>query len=97
MGAIKPINYWGVNEVAIWLQIIGFGEIVDPFLENAVDGEMLLGLDDEDLTEELGLSGIQIKKFRKAVKATAKATNTEIEPDEEDKKKSKNLKEISEK
>lgn len=60
--APEPVNQWSVDDVATWLCAIGLGSKVDPFKENAVDGALLETLSQEDLQNDLGLSGIQTKK-----------------------------------
>jgi len=60
--APQPVNQWSVNNVATWLCAIGLGSKADAFKDNAVDGSLLCTLSAEDLTNDLGLSGIQSKK-----------------------------------
>eukprot|EP00542_Grammatophora_oceanica_P011757 CAMPEP_0194046512 /NCGR_PEP_ID=MMETSP0009_2-20130614/21388_1 /TAXON_ID=210454 /ORGANISM="Grammatophora oceanica, Strain CCMP 410" /LENGTH=189 /DNA_ID=CAMNT_0038691831 /DNA_START=31 /DNA_END=600 /DNA_ORIENTATION=+ len=64
MGAIKDYD---VDEVCIFLSCIGLGTKVEPFRENAVDGDMFTTLSHEDLTGDLGLSNLQAKKVLRAV------------------------------
>ena len=49
------------QEVCIWLNAIGLGSKVGPFQANAVDGDLLCSLSQEDLTNDLGLSGLQVR------------------------------------
>jgi SAM domain (Sterile alpha motif) len=49
------------QEVCIWLNAIGLGSKVGPFQDNAVDGDLLCSLSQEDLTNDLGLSGLQVR------------------------------------
>jgi hypothetical protein len=49
------------QEVCIWLNAIGLGSKVGPFRDNAVDGDLLCSLSQEDLTNDLGLSGLQVR------------------------------------
>lgn len=62
---MKAVEYWDTGEVALWLHCIGFN--VESFLENSVDGEMLLSLSTEDLTNELGLEEIQAQKLLRSL------------------------------
>jgi hypothetical protein len=58
----KDPKEYDVDEVCLWLNAIGLDSKVDAFRENAVDGDMLVALTAEDLTNELGLSNLQAKK-----------------------------------
>jgi hypothetical protein len=60
---IKPVASWSDDEVATWLHCIGLDDKIDAFKANAVDGSLLLTLDKQDLTTDLGLSGLQAKKL----------------------------------
>jgi hypothetical protein len=57
MSTYKPINEYTVEEVATWVECIGLKS--GPFKDNAVDGDMLCNLTPEDLTGDLGLSGLE--------------------------------------
>ena len=48
------------QEVCIWLNAIGLGTKIGPFIQNAVDGDLLCSLGLDDLTGDLGLSGLQV-------------------------------------
>mmetsp|Transcript_20966 Transcript_20966/g.45726 ORF Transcript_20966/g.45726 Transcript_20966/m.45726 type:complete len:210 (-) Transcript_20966:213-842(-) len=67
MGATKPIKDWTTEEVGQWLVAIGLGEKVEVFHTNAVSGDMLLDLEDDDLKGDLTLTSLQTKKFRKCL------------------------------
>jgi hypothetical protein len=71
---MKDPEEYTIDEVAIWLNCIGLGEKVDPFRENAVDGAMLVTLNKEDLTGDLGLSSLQAKKVMNSVESTTEIT-----------------------
>jgi len=62
---MKPVEYWDKGEVALYMHCLGFD--VGSFLENSVDGEMLLSLSLDDLTIELGLDEIQAQKLLTSV------------------------------
>jgi len=62
---MKPVEYWDKGEVALYIHCLGFD--VGSFLENSVDGEMLLSLSLDDLTVELGLDEIQAQKLLTSV------------------------------
>jgi hypothetical protein len=59
----KPVANWSDDEVAIWLHCIGLGDKIDNFKENQVDGGLLLTLEKEDLTGDLGLTSLMAKKL----------------------------------
>merc|ERR1712060_114453 len=59
-----PASSWNVAEVIEFLESLGFAHVVDGFRENGVDGEMLSGLSEEELVEELKLTKLQAKKVR---------------------------------
>ena len=67
MTGTKPINEWSVEEVGQWLVAIGLGGKVDVFATNAVSGDMLVELEEEDLKGDLTLTSLQIKKLKKAL------------------------------
>ena len=48
------------QEVSIWLIAIGLGSHIKAFRDNAVDGDLLTSLSLDDLTGDLGLSGLQV-------------------------------------
>ena len=53
-----------VQEVAEWLATIGLGHVAPTFIDNAVDGLFLLGLSEQDLVSELGLTKLQARKVK---------------------------------
>ena len=65
--ATKPVNDWTTEEVGQWLVAIGLGDKVDVFHTNAVSGDMLLELEDEDLKGDLTLTSLQAKKLKKCL------------------------------
>jgi hypothetical protein len=67
---IKPVASWSDDEVATWLHCIDLDDKIDAFKANAVDGGLLLTLDKEDLTGDLGLSGLQAKRLQQALEFT---------------------------
>lgn len=60
--APEPLQQWSSDDVVTWLCAIGLGSKADAFKDNAVDGSLLSSLTKEDLTSDLGLSGLQAKK-----------------------------------
>ena len=61
------MNEWSVEEVGQWLVAIGLGAKVDVFATNAVSGDMLLELEEDDLKGDLTLTSLQIKKLKKGL------------------------------
>jgi hypothetical protein len=57
MPTYKPVKDYSVEEVVLWVECIGLDS--GPFKENAVDGDMLCHLTSEELSGDLGLSGLQ--------------------------------------
>ena len=55
-----------VSEVSQFLSHFRFGDYVEVFAENEVDGSLLSSLDDEEL-KSLGLNAFQCKKLKKLV------------------------------
>lgn len=53
---------WSMAEVSQYLEALGLGQLKPAFEENAVDGEMLVGLSEEDLVSELGCTKLQARK-----------------------------------
>ena len=51
------VNEWTTKEVSEWLSQIGFGDCIDDFRENNIEGDSLLFLSNDDL-KELGISAL---------------------------------------
>uniref|UniRef100_A0A1I8ING7 ADP-ribosyl cyclase/cyclic ADP-ribose hydrolase n=1 Tax=Macrostomum lignano TaxID=282301 RepID=A0A1I8ING7_9PLAT len=47
---------WSERDVQLWLQQVGFPELVDRFSRSRVDGDLLLRITDADLRDSIGLS-----------------------------------------
>ncbi|KAI7842953.1 hypothetical protein COHA_003460 [Chlorella ohadii] len=64
MAPSGPVSGWSVEEVAAWLtgELSLPAAVADAFKENAVAGGDLVGLSDDDLTSELGLTKLQARK-----------------------------------
>ena len=62
---IKDIKDFSAEEVGMWFAAQG----LDPskVVSEGVDGDLLLSLSDEDLKNDLGLSGLQTKKVLKNI------------------------------
>ena len=58
----KPVPEWSTEDVAEYLAHLGFHEHVHAFMENGVDGQMLLTLSENDIVGELGLTRLQSRK-----------------------------------
>jgi hypothetical protein len=59
---LKPINEYTSAEVGMWLTAQGLSDHVPKFLTAGVDGDVLVSLEIDDYTNELGLSMLQAKK-----------------------------------
>uniref|UniRef100_A0A7S0AVU2 SAM domain-containing protein n=1 Tax=Minutocellus polymorphus TaxID=265543 RepID=A0A7S0AVU2_9STRA len=92
-GGTKPINEWTVEEVGQWLVAIGLGSKVDVFATNAVSGDMLLELEEEDLKGDLTLTSLQIKKLKKSIEFNKSLEEGGAGSNEEDAAKMKELEE----
>ena len=55
---------WSVGDVLQYLDKLDLGHVKDTFINNAVDGELLMGLSPEDLVQELGLTKLQARKIK---------------------------------
>jgi len=64
-----PVSAWKVDDVVRFLEDLQLGHVAKKFVEDAVDGAMLLNLSDEDLVSELGLSKLQAKKVKQRLPA----------------------------
>ena len=64
------VTTWSKEDVKEWLKHIGFSNFADTFMENGVDGDLLLQLSEEMLQEDILMkNGILRRKFlREAVK-----------------------------
>lgn len=56
------VNRWDVAMVCGFLDTLELGALQDAFRENAVDGQMLKTLSEDDLVTELGLKKLQARK-----------------------------------
>lgn len=65
-----------LDNVCTFLTAIGLGDKAEPFRENCVDGSLLCTLTTEDLTSDLGLTGLQAKKLLRSIDAENNSTNT---------------------
>ena len=64
MSAPKPVPQWDIETVASWISSIGLpAAISDAFKTNAVNGADLIALSDEDYTQSLGCTGLQVGQF----------------------------------
>jgi hypothetical protein len=63
----KAPQDFSMVEVLMWVTAIGLGSKVDDFKENAIDGAMLVSLQDGDLQGDLGLSNLQCRKFHQSL------------------------------
>jgi len=61
----EPANY-DVDEVCLFLMAIGLDAKIPKFRENAIDGGMLLALEDGDYAE-LDVTSLQMKKIRREI------------------------------
>lgn len=43
------VNEWASEEVSSWLNQIGFGDLIEEFKTNSIEGDSLLTLDNDDL------------------------------------------------
>ena len=64
---LKDIKDFSAEEVGLWLTVQGLGAKAEAFIEEGVDGDLLLDLTEEELKHDLGLSGIQTKKLMKNI------------------------------
>ena len=62
---LKAINEFSAEEVGLWLTAQGLGDAAPKFVEEGVDGDLLVSLTVDDLKNDLGLSGLQSKKVLK--------------------------------
>ncbi|KAL8579686.1 hypothetical protein ACOMHN_066675 [Nucella lapillus] len=66
----QQVPLWTVEDVAYWVSQIGFPEYVEEFNGSQVDGDLLLILTCEDLSEGLGMtSSIVRKRFMRELKS----------------------------
>ena len=65
--SIKSPSQFTQDEVNQWLVAIGMGSKVAGFRENSIDGTMLMTLTEQDLTNLLGLTTLQARKFQRSL------------------------------
>jgi len=83
----KYASDWTIADIQKWLKDSGFAEYKDAFKENAIDGKMLLSLDEKTLSEDLKVTKrLHLLKFKSEIEAlkTAEAADDEEEDDEDD-------------
>jgi len=87
----KYVSSWTIPDVHKWLKDSGLAEYGDKFKENAIDGSMLLSLDEDTIQKELGVSKklhlLKITKYideQKEVEAAATDLGDEEEEEAEE-------------
>ena len=74
-----PMNEWSVDEVCAFVRALEMPEgVVSAFRENAVDGDMLLTMSDEEFGQEIGMLMLQVRKLRREVDKLRPAKNPEV-------------------
>jgi polyhydroxyalkanoate synthesis regulator phasin len=63
----KDFNEYSAEEIGLWLVAQGLGDHASKFVDEGVDGDLLLTLSTDDLKNDLGLSSLQAKKLLKNV------------------------------
>ncbi|KAF0981150.1 hypothetical protein FDP41_012938 [Naegleria fowleri] len=71
----KEASVWAVNEVGIWLDLVGLGEYKNVFINNSISGQELLELGEEDMNQLQITKLGHRKKFKKLVEALKKNSN----------------------
>jgi hypothetical protein len=61
MGLPPQVASWSVDDVVTFLAQIGLPHLAEGFRDNAVNGNDLAGLTDEDFKESLGCTGLQVR------------------------------------
>lgn len=62
----QQVPLWSVEDVREWVKQIGFAEYERNFYESRVDGDLLLQLNEENLTTDIGITnGIRRRRFRR--------------------------------
>ena len=59
---LKAVQIPHIEDVVRYLDGLGLGHVANKFRENAVDGDFLATLCEEDLVAELGLTRLQARK-----------------------------------
>ena len=75
MSRLNPANLtsWSIDDVCFWVISHGFGNFVDTFRDNEVDGECLLTLDNKLLRDDLGITALgQRSRLLKRVESLKK-------------------------
>lgn len=78
----KPLKDLTVDEVTQWLEKLELGQLAPAFKRDAVDGDLLITLTNQELVSDLGCTNLQAKKILKAAGTapTTTATTTTIDP-----------------
>ena len=62
------VRDWSISDVLQFMHFLGLSHVAGKFEENAVSGEDLLKLSEEDFIQELGLTKLQTSKIIRAIK-----------------------------
>jgi hypothetical protein len=52
---VKNVCFWDVDDVLNWVMLVGFRNFSDNFKKSAVNGELLLQLDEDNLLEDINI------------------------------------------
>mmetsp|Transcript_13428 Transcript_13428/g.28652 ORF Transcript_13428/g.28652 Transcript_13428/m.28652 type:complete len:184 (+) Transcript_13428:98-649(+) len=74
---LKDIKHFTAEEVGMWLTAQGLGEEAPRFVDEGVDGGLLLTLGIDDFKNDLGLSSLQTKKLMRNIEFTRILTQSE--------------------
>ncbi|XP_023679491.2 diacylglycerol kinase eta isoform X2 [Paramormyrops kingsleyae] len=77
-GTSQPVQKWGTEEVAAWLEQLSLGEYKDTFIRHDIRGSELLHLERRDL-KDLGISKVgHMKRILQGTKELAKSNLTDL-------------------
>jgi len=76
----KPLKDLTVDEVTQWLEKLELGQLSPAFKRDAVDGDLLITLTNQELVSDLGCTNLQAKKILKAAGTSSTTTTSTSAP-----------------
>jgi len=78
----EDIETWNIRHVAQWVQSLDFKPPKEPFVDNWVNGAILLEISEKDMVESLKFTPLQAKRLMKEVISLIKSSNAKKDGDE---------------
>ncbi|WPT18151.1 WD repeat, SAM and U-box domain-containing protein 1 [Picochlorum sp. SENEW3] len=73
----SPVDTWSIQDVQVYLDELGLGNLKAIFLKNGVDGKDLSSFTKSDLTQELGATELQARKILTDIESRKNTASTQ--------------------